>query len=184
MMWLFLIVYLLNNINNKIRNDFITSFIIIIINFTIFIISKYISNDILNNINKYWSIMSSFLVYLFCMIIPLFKMVFNNNIKENNENDIYLNDVFVTKKDDKIVNVISNYQNLLKNNHEDINVTYVKFYNDYILDYKKRGQYVEIIQKIEYKINNNNITKNIFHEFITKITNDTYIKLYENNFIK
>jgi hypothetical protein len=59
------------------------------------------------------------------MIIPLFKIVFNNNIKENNENDIYLNDLFVTKKDDNIVNVISNYQNLFKNNHEDINVTYV-----------------------------------------------------------
>lgn len=133
------------NTFNYINNLAINYFDIIIINFTIFIISKYIFNDILNNINKYWSIISFFLVYLFCMIIPLFKMVFNNNIKENNENDIYLNDVFVTKKDDNIVNVISNYQNLLKNNHEDINDTYVKFYNDYILDYKKRGQYVEII---------------------------------------
>lgn len=133
------------NTFNYINNLAINYFDIIIINFTIFIISKYIFNDILNNINKYWSIISFFLVYLFCMIIPLFKMVFNNNIKENNENDIYLNDVFVTKKDDNIVNFISNYQNLLKNNHEDINDTYVKFYNDYILDYKKRGQYVEII---------------------------------------
>jgi hypothetical protein len=135
----------IQNTFNYINNLAINYFDIIIINFTIFIISKYIFNDILNNINKYWSIISFFLVYLFCMIIPLFKMVFNNNIKENNENDIYLNDVFVTKKDDNIVNVISNYQNLLKNNHEDINDTYVKFYNDYILDYKKRGQYVEII---------------------------------------
>lgn len=162
-----IIIYLLNSIKifKKIRNQYIFTMLIIIINFGIFMVIDFISIDAEFSIiiKKYWSIIATSLIYAIYNIYPLLESINlqKNHEHEKNIHNINININQIDEFDSKIL-LLKKFQSL-KSDKDIINLVRT---NKNIID--------------ELNINIENISKTHLLEFENVLIDNILTDIYKN----